>query len=74
MVFCIAAVKQNPISIFCWKTVRDLLILRISGAYDLAIEGLIRVQENLQHCGGPDYSISIWKEFSKILMPILGRN
>lgn len=74
--FLIAAVKQNPISIFGdGKQVRDLLNIEdLLDAYDLAIEGIDKSAGKIYNIGGgPDYSISIWKEFSKILMPILGR-
>ncbi|MBM3137693.1 MAG: NAD-dependent epimerase/dehydratase family protein [Chloroflexi bacterium] len=74
--FIIALLKNHPITIYGdGKQIRDLLFIDdLLDAYDLAIANISQCRGEVFNVGGGiDNSISIWKEFSKILERISGK-
>ncbi len=74
--FVIAAVTGRPITIYGdGKQVRDILhVDDLLDAYDLAMEKVDQVKGKVFNIGGgPDKTISIWKEFGPMLEKLLGR-
>ncbi len=74
--FVIAAVLGKPISIYGdGKQVRDMLHVRdLTAAYDAAIARQKKVAgEAFNIGGGPDFTLSIWKECGPLLEKLLGR-
>lgn len=73
--FVIAALTGRPISIYGdGKQVRDILYIEdLLDCYDLAVANIDRSAGQVYNVGGgPDKTISIWKEFSPILEKNLG--
>lgn len=73
--FVIAAVHNHPITIFGdGKQVRDLLhVTDLIRAYELAIEQIDQVAgEAFNVGGGPDNTLSIWREFGPLLASLKG--
>jgi len=74
--FIIAAVMGWPITI-CGdgKVVRDMLFVAdLMDAYDAAIENINETAGQVYNVGGgPENTISIWKQFGPILAKLLGR-
>lgn len=74
--FIIAAVKGKPITIYGnGKQVRDVLFIDdLLDAYDAAIDNIGVTAGRVYNIGGgPDNTISIWKEFSPILEYLLNK-
>ncbi|MFH1633144.1 MAG: NAD-dependent epimerase/dehydratase family protein [Chloroflexota bacterium] len=74
--FVIAAVAGKPITIFGdGKQVRDALYIEdLLDAYDAAIERIDTVAGQVYNIGGgPEKTISIWKQFGPILEKLLGQ-
>lgn len=74
--FVIAAVFQHPIVIYGnGKQVRDVLYVEdLVNAYEQAIERCDQVSGRVFNIGGgPDYALSIWKEFGPLLENLLQR-
>ena len=74
--FVIAAIKGKPITIYGdGKQVRDVLHIEdLMDAYDIAVEKIDQVSGKIYNIGGgPEKTISIWKEFAPILEGFLGR-
>ena len=74
--FIIAAVTGKPIAIFGdGKQVRDMCHVRDLGrVYDLAIANIDRVAGEVYNIGGgPENTLSIWKEFGMQLEEMMGR-
>ncbi|MCK6496995.1 SDR family NAD(P)-dependent oxidoreductase [bacterium] len=74
--FVIAAVFQHPIVIYGnGKQVRDVLYVEdLVNAYEQAIDRRDQVAGRIFNIGGgPDYALSIWKEFGPLLENLLGR-
>lgn len=74
--FVIAAVTGKPITIFGdGKQVRDLLYVEdLLTAYDLAYANIDKTAGQIYNIGGgPDKTLSIWKQFGPILENELGR-
>lgn len=75
--FVIAAVLEKPITIFGdGKQVRDLLTVSdLIAAYDAAVERQDQVSGQAFNIGGgPDYTLSIWRETGPMLEELLGRD
>jgi CDP-paratose 2-epimerase len=75
--FIIAALKGKPISIYGnGKQVRDILFIEdLLDAYDAAVENIaVSAGQVYNIGGGPENTISIWKEFSPLLETLLKRN
>ena len=73
--FLIALKKKKQLTIFGdGKQVRDLLYIDdLMDVYDLAIQKIdISAGEVYNIGGGVDFSLSIWREFSKILAKLFG--
>ncbi|HRN50007.1 MAG TPA: GDP-mannose 4,6-dehydratase [Anaerolineales bacterium] len=74
--FVIAAVLGKPISIYGdGKQVRDMLHVHdLTAAYDAAIARQSKIAgEAFNIGGGPDFTLSIWKECGPLLERLLGR-
>jgi CDP-paratose 2-epimerase len=74
--FIIAAVTGKPITIYGdGKQVRDVLFVEdLLNAYDAALANLDKAAGQVYNLGGgPDKTMSIWKEFRPILERLLGR-
>lgn len=74
--FVIAAVTGKPITIYGdGKQVRDLLFVEdLLDAYDAAVARRDRVAGEVYNVGGgPQNTISIWREFGPLLERLLGR-
>lgn len=74
--FVIAAVTGKPITIYGdGKQVRDLLYIEdLLSAYDLAAEHIDKTQGQIYNIGGgPENTLSIWKQFGPLLEKELGR-
>ncbi|MDP2964466.1 MAG: GDP-mannose 4,6-dehydratase [Pelolinea sp.] len=73
--FVIAALKKHPLKIYGdGKQIRDLLFVEdLLDAYDLAINKITVSKGQVFNVGGgPENSISVWMEFSKILKEVSG--
>lgn len=73
--FCIAARMGRPIIIYGdGKQVRDVLwIDDLISAYELAADRIDAVSGQIYNIGGgPRYSVSVWKEFGRILEQLRG--
>ena len=73
--FVIAALKKHPLKIYGdGKQIRDLLFVDdLLDAYDLAINKITVSKGQVYNVGGGSKNtISIWMEFSKILMEVSG--
>jgi CDP-paratose 2-epimerase len=73
--FIIAVLTGKPITIYGdGKQVRDVLFIDdLMNAYDLAIANIDRTAGRVYNIGGgPDKTISIWKEFQPILEKLAG--
>jgi CDP-paratose 2-epimerase len=73
--FAIAVLTGKPITIYGdGKQVRDVLFIEdLMNAYDLALENIDRVAGRVYNVGGgPDKTISIWKEFAPMLEKLVG--
>jgi CDP-paratose 2-epimerase len=74
--FVIAAVTGKPITIYGdGKQVRDLLYVDdLLAAYDLAYANIDKIAGQIYNIGGgPDNTLSVWKEFGPLLEKELGR-
>lgn len=75
--FIIAALKGKPITI-CGngKQVRDILFIEdLLDAYDAAVENISRSAGQVYNIGGgPENTISIWREFSPLLEALIKEN
>jgi CDP-paratose 2-epimerase len=74
--FVIAAILQKPIMIYGdGKQVRDILFIEdLMDAYDRCIEQPSRSAGGIYNIGGgPENTISIWRQFSGILESLLGQ-
>ena len=74
--FVIAAVTGRPLTIYGdGKQVRDLLYVDdLLAAYDLAAEKIDQTAGQIYNIGGgPDHTLSIWKEFGPLLEKELGQ-
>lgn len=74
--FIIAAAQGRPITIYGdGKQVRDLLhISDLIRAYELAIERIEQARGMAFNIGGgPEHTISIWREFAPLLTELAGR-
>lgn len=74
--FSIAAAKNRSITIYGdGKQVRDLLwVDDLIDAYLAAIDQIDKIKGEVFNIGGgPDFSISVWKEFGPMLCQALGR-
>jgi len=75
--FVIAAMTDRPITIYGdGKQVRDLLFVGdLLDAYDLALENLDASAGQIYNIGGgPDNTLSIWKEFGPLLKETLEKD
>jgi CDP-paratose 2-epimerase len=75
--FIIAALKGKPISVYGnGKQVRDILFIEdLLDAYDAAVQNIaVSAGQVYNIGGGPENTISIWKEFSPLLETLLKRN
>ena len=73
--FAIAVLTGKPITIYGdGKQVRDVLFIDdLMNAYDLALNNIDRVAGRVYNVGGgPDKTISIWKEFAPMLERLVG--
>ncbi len=73
--FIIAVLTGKPITIYGdGKQVRDVLFIDdLMNAYDLALDNIDRAAGQVYNVGGgPDKTISIWKEFAPILEGLAG--
>jgi CDP-paratose 2-epimerase len=73
--FAIAVLTGKPITIYGdGKQVRDVLFIDdLMNAYDLALNNIDRVAGRIYNIGGgPDKTISIWKEFAPMLEKLVG--
>lgn len=74
--FVIAAVKGLPITIYGdGKQVRDVLFIDdLLDAYDLALAKIDRAAGEVYNIGGgPEKTISIWREFGPMLEKLIGK-
>jgi CDP-paratose 2-epimerase len=72
----IAAMKNGPITIYGdGKQVRDMLFVEdLLDAYEASIEKIDAVAGQVYNIGGgPDNTISVWREFGPVLEKMLGR-
>jgi len=75
--FAIAVLTGKPITIYGdGKQVRDVLFIDdLLDAYDLALNNIDRVAGRAYNIGGgPDKTISIWKEFAPMLEKLAGHS
>ncbi len=75
--FVIAAVTGRPITIYGdGKQVRDLLFVEdLLDAYDAAVARREQVAGEVYNIGGgPEHTVSIWREFGPLLEQLLGRS
>jgi CDP-paratose 2-epimerase len=73
--FIIAVLTGKPITIYGdGKQVRDVLFIDdLMNAYDLALDNIDKLAGRIYNVGGgPDKTISIWKEFAPILEKLVG--
>jgi CDP-paratose 2-epimerase len=73
--FIIAVLTGKPITIYGdGKQVRDVLFIDdLMNAYDLALDNIDKLAGRIYNVGGgPDKTISIWKEFAPILEKLAG--
>jgi CDP-paratose 2-epimerase len=74
--FIIAALKGRPISIYGnGKQVRDVLFIDdLLDGYDAIVKNIERAAGQVYNIGGgPDNTISIWREFGPLLEGLLGQ-
>ena len=74
--FLIAMMKNKNITIYGnGKQVRDLLFIEdLLDVYDISIESIEKSAGNIYNVGGgPQFSLSVWREFSKFLEDLLGK-
>ncbi|MCB0063903.1 MAG: GDP-mannose 4,6-dehydratase [Caldilineaceae bacterium] len=74
--FIIATLKNRPISIFGnGKQVRDVLFIDdLLDAYDAVVEHIDTAAGQIYNIGGgPQNTVSIWREFGPLLEKLLGR-
>lgn len=74
--FIIAALKERPISIFGnGKQVRDVLFIDdLLNAYDAIVDNIDQAAGQIYNIGGgPENTISIWREFGPLLEKLFGR-
>jgi CDP-paratose 2-epimerase len=75
--FIIAVLTGKPITIYGdGKQVRDVLFIDdVMNAYDLALANIDRAAGHVYNVGGgPDKTISIWKEFAPMLEKLAGHS